>query len=119
MMDIETEYYQKREKAKKRVEEIKKFYTHVRVYVLINIVILLLRSRVLDFVLGKGEAFDPSFIDWVDLNMLLTPILWGIGLFIHGIYTFRYKFGFLKRWEDRQIRKIMEEEEEEQGRRYS
>jgi hypothetical protein len=113
---METEYYQRREKAKKRVEELKQFYAHIRVYILINILILLLRSRLLDFLLGDGDRIDPSLLDWIDLNVLLTPLFWGIGLLIHGIYAYRHKFGFVKRWEERQIRKFMEEDENQVNR---
>ncbi len=110
------EYNQRREKAKKRVEELKQFYTHIRVYILINILILLLRGRLLDFILGKSETIDPGFLGWIDLNVLLTPLLWGIGLLIHGIYAYRHKFGFVKRWEERQIRKILEEDDNQLNR---
>ncbi len=110
------DYYQRREKAKKRVEELKKFYTHVRVYIVINILILLLRGSLLDFLMGKTDTYNPGFSHWIDLNVLLTPFLWGIGLLIHGICVYRYKFSFLKDWEERQIRKFMEEEDKKTNR---
>lgn len=115
-MESEIEYYQRLEKAKKRVEELKKFYTHVRVYIVINVLILLLRGHLLDFLMGKTENYDPGFLHWIDLNALITPIFWGFGLLIHGIYVYRHKFGFLKRWEERQIRKFMEEDDSQINR---
>ncbi len=110
------EYYQRREKAKKRVEELKQFYTHLRVYIFVNILILLLRGQLLDYLMGKTENYDPGFLHWIDLNALLTPMLWGIGLLIHGIYAYRHKFGFVKKWEERQIRKFIEEDDNQANR---
>ncbi|MEN8788919.1 MAG: 2TM domain-containing protein [Flavobacteriaceae bacterium] len=115
-MEAKIDYNQRREKAKKKVEELKKFYAHVRVYIVINVLILLLRGHLLDFLMGKTDTYDPGFAHWIDLNALITPIFWGIGLLFHGIYVYRHKFGFLKQWEERQIRKFIEEEDERTNR---
>ena len=105
------DYNERLEAAKKRVKDIKGFYAHLRAYILVNILILLLRMGIVDIITAKNPEVDPSFFDWLDLNVLITPLLWGIGLLIHGIFVFRYRFPFLKNWEERQIKKIMEEEE--------
>ncbi len=105
------EYFDRREAAKKRVKEIKGFYAHLRAYILVNILILLLRIGIVDLITERNANVDPSFFDWLDINVLITPLLWGVGLLIHGLFVFQYKFTFLKSWEDRQIKKIMEEEE--------
>lgn len=110
-MNLETEFLEKREKAKKRVNELKQFYSHIRVYILVNILLLLLKSEFIDFVTGETDHFDPNFIKWLDLNVIITPVLWGIGLLIHGLYAYRHKFVFIKRWEQVQIQKFLEEEE--------
>ena len=110
-MRVMNDYNERREAAQKRVKEIKGFYAHLRAYILVNILILLLRMGIVDIITAKNPEVDPSFLDWIDLNVLITPLLWGIGLLIHGIVVFRYRFPFLKNWEERQIKKIMEEEE--------
>lgn len=110
-MTKEIDYYERREKAKKRVEEIKGFFNHVRVYIIINLLLILIRGDFLEFVIGNTENADPGFLSWLDFNIVLTPILWGIGLLIHGIVVYRHKFKFFKKWEERQIRKYLEEEE--------
>lgn len=106
------DYYEKREKAKKRVEEIKGFYNHLKVYIIINVLLILIKGDFLSFITGKTENADPGFLYWLDLNVILTPILWGIGLLIHGIVVYRNKFRFLKKWEERQIQKFLEEDED-------
>jgi len=65
---------EKYEKAKKRVEEIKGFYTHAIVYVCVNIVLFLI-----NFFLSPGGWW------------FYWPLLgWGIGLFFHamGVFVF-------------------------------
>lgn len=99
------------ERAKKKVDAIKGFYSHLRVYLIINLIILLLRANVLSIM--NIDTMDLEFERWLEWNTWGTVILWGIGLLIHGLYVHRYSFGFIKRWEERKIREIMEEEERE------
>ena len=115
-MNMKQDYYERREKAKKRVEELKQFYNHLRAYILINLLLLLLRTSFIDFIVDKTGELDSGFIYWIDVNIFLTPLLWGIGLSIHGIYAFRHKFTFFKKWEERQIQKFMEEEDQNSHR---
>ena len=113
----EDRYYKERlEEAKKRVAEMKGFHNHLYTYIIINILLLLIRGEFLGFLMDDNRALDPNFLHWIDLNVILTPLLWGIGLFIHGIYAYRHKFQFFKNWEQRQIEKYLREEEESPSR---
>ena len=114
-MDMDR-YEKKLARAKKKVADIKSFHAHLRAYILVNLLILLIRSGVLTTLFEGSEHFDPQFLDWLDWNIILTPVLWGIGLAIHGLYVYQYKFKFLKKWEERQIRKYMEDEETDLNR---
>lgn len=105
------QYQKKLAEAKKKVAGLKSFHTHLRAYIIVNLLILLLRSRFLNSLIEGSEQFDPQFLYWLDWNIILTPLLWGIGLAFHGLYAYQYKFKFLKNWEERQIRKYMEDEE--------
>lgn len=82
------------DRAKKRVEDLKSFYTHLFVYVAVN-----------------GGLFL--------LNILTSPrhlwfywplIGWGIGLTIHGLSVFGTERLLGKDWEDRKIKEIMDKE---------
>ena len=103
----------KYDRAKKRVEAIKGFYSHVRAYIVVNLIILLLRANVMNFV--KGGGFDTiDFQDWLDWNSYLTPVLWGLGLALHGIYVFYGRSNFVKDWENRKIKEIMDKDDSEE-----
>ncbi|MCB0465297.1 MAG: 2TM domain-containing protein [Aequorivita sp.] len=94
-------------KAWKRVEAIKDFYKHLLVYVFVNIALFIVRGHVLEFF--QNESPDKNFIEWIDWNILIVPLFWGIGLLFHAAKVFQYKFPFIKNWEERQMKKFMKE----------
>ena len=94
-------------RALKKVENIKKFYAHLRAYLIINLVLLLIKANIFDLFKG-GNIEDLHFERWLDLNVYGTAILWGIGLLIHGLYVFQYKFKFFKKWEEEKVKEFME-----------
>lgn len=94
-------------KARRRVEMLKGFYKHLLVYIVVNIAIFIVRGEVLEFF--QTESPDKNFIEWIDWNILIVPIFWGIGLWFHAAKVFHYKLKFLKNWEERQLKKYMDE----------
>lgn len=106
---MEEERLTKLERAKKRVEKIKGFYRHLLWYVVVNLVLLFVELRMYDF-FNIEIHVNQGFRNWVNYNFIVTPLLWGIGLAIHGLAVFRYKFGFFDKWEKRQIERYMEED---------
>ena len=86
-------------RAKKRVDEIKGFYIHSTVYTVVNI-----------FILINIALRTDSFWFW---GHFVTPVFWGVGLLFHGLHTFKYNPFFGRGWEERQIRKFMEEDKKE------
>lgn len=84
-------------KAKKRVEEIKGFYTHAIVYVCVNVGLFLI------------NFFTNPGVWW-----FYWPLLgWGIGLFFHGMSVFVFNRFPGKKWEDRKIEEIMKDMDED------
>ena len=79
---------EKLEAAKKRVDEIKGFYYHLTVYIIVNLVLLIFRARIVVFFMDGNESPGEGFLEWVDLNIILTPLLWGVALFIHYAVVF-------------------------------
>ena len=65
------------ERARKRVKEIKGFYIHALVYVLVNLFLILSTSI-------KYDSFETFFKQ----NQFWGIGLWGIGLFAHGLSVF-------------------------------
>jgi len=89
---------EKYERAKKRVEEIKGFYSHLIVYAIVNIGLFLL------------NVFTSPGTWW-----FYWPLMgWGIGLFFHGMGVFVFSKFPGKNWENRKIKQVMKEMDEEQ-----
>lgn len=95
----------KYERAKKQVQAIKGFYSHLVVYLIVNAIILLAHMGVFRSGFISFEEF--SWSSWT------TPFFWGIGLFFHGLYVFQHKFKFFRAWEERKIREYMEKDDED------
>lgn len=89
------------EKAFKRVKKIKGFYSHLLVYVVINIMIIILNIQSLD----KGESY-------FQIKNFFTAFFWGIGLLAHGISVFGPNVFFGSNWEERKIKELMEKEKQ-------
>ncbi|MHA7057730.1 2TM domain-containing protein [Aquimarina sp. M1] len=89
-------------RAKKRVVEERAFYTHLGVYIAINIIIFVVILHLKDYI----------YDNYLVLNLISTPVLWGIPLLFHGLWTFRKgnKFTLFKKWEERKIKEFMNKE---------
>jgi len=91
---------EKLKKAKKKVEELKGFYIHLTVYIIINTFILV---NILIRAFDDGDKF------W-QFGTFFTPFFWGIGLAFHAAKVFDYNPILGKNWEERQIKKYIEKD---------
>ena len=88
---------EKYEKAKKRVEEIKGFYSHLIVYAAVNVVLV-----IINLVTSPGVLW------------FYWPMLgWGIGLFFHGMGVFVFSRVPSRNWEEKKIKEIMKNMEDD------
>lgn len=90
-------------RAKKKVETLKGFYSHLLVFILLNMGIILVSANV----------FNDKPIDFAKGSNYITLFFWGIGLVSHAIYVFfvmNFKNNLLKRWEEKKIKQLLEED---------
>ena len=104
---MEDSILSKKERASKKVKELKGFYVHLMVYLMVNIMVsvVIVVSR-----MYSGDGFIEAL--W-DFGTLSTWLFWGIGVLFHGLKVFSYNPFFNKEWEERQIKKYLEEEHRE------
>lgn len=77
--------------AVKRVRELKSFYIHLVVYVLVNVGLICINL-----------IFSSEYV-W-----FIYPLLgWGIGLVAHGLSVFSRGFLLGEEWEKRQVEKFL------------
>lgn len=91
----------KYQQALKRVKKIKGFYTHLMVYVVINIGLLIANYR-------NSDA-NENFWQWQTFN---TVFFLGIGLVAHAMSVFMPGMLMGKDWEEKKIRELMEKEKQ-------
>ena len=113
---MESEAYQKYDRAKKRVKEIKGFYTHVRIFIIVNILVYVIRFIVLPKI-GALPA-DEEFVEWLNWNTYLMPLFWGVGLGIHALCVYGKKLKPFQKWEERKIEEILRKENESRDNKY-
>ncbi|MBQ4914772.1 2TM domain-containing protein [Maribacter sp. MMG018] len=96
----------KLERAKKRLKELKGFYWHLTVYILVNTFITI------STIVGRMNN-GAEITDVLDFGSFAIWFFWGIGLFFHGMKVFSYNPIFSKEWEERQIQKYIEKDRQE------
>jgi hypothetical protein len=90
--------------AYRKVKRIKGFYSHLKVYLIVNAIIIISGLNK-GFV---GNHFEVrSFNDW---EIYSTAFYWGIALAIHAFSVFGRDLFFGEEWEQKKIQKYMEKE---------
>jgi len=87
--------------AAKRVKQLRGFYSHLMVYIIVNLVIVFINIQDLN----EGE----SYFQWQNF---ITLAFWGIGLLAHAGSVFLPNIIFGKGWEARKIKEFIEKEEQ-------
>ena len=91
-------------RAKKRVEKLKKYYSHVSIYLFVNLV---LSSYKVYKDLVRGDSFEDAIFDGNNFSLWFW---WGIGIAFHTYTTFSENLLFMnKSWEDKKIKEYMNE----------
>jgi len=85
--------------AKKRVKKLKGFYSHLTIYILVNLFIVFINIQDLK----PGESY-------FQYKNFITLFFWGIGLVAHGMSVFVPQFVLGRNWEERKIRELMNKE---------
>lgn len=88
-------------RAKKRVEDLKSFYKHLAVYLIINFIFI---GRRIYKDIDRGEGVFDAFIDIDNYNFFFW---WGVALIFHAFGTFGIPNLFSKDWEERKIKELM------------
>ena len=84
------------DQAKKRVKELKSFYSNLITYLVVNVILV-----IINLITSPGKLW----FYWV-------TIFWGIGILFSASNTFLRKGRFLgKEWEDKKIKEIMDRKE--------
>jgi hypothetical protein len=87
--------------ARKKVKKLKGFYTHLLVYLVVNVMIIY-----------TNYTYSKTTTSLFEFRNFSTAFWWGIGLLVHGINVFAFDLFFDKSWEERKIRELMDKQKE-------
>ena len=106
--NIERDYSQEELflKAEKKVKELKGFYTHLFLY----IIIILIWAVVL-LVVKDVPSYSQYGLFGMGYGILATVVFWGIGIFFHWLGVFGKNISFSKDWENRKIQEFLDKDE--------
>jgi len=91
--------------AYRKVKRIKGFYSHLKVYIIVNVIIIISNLNK-DFI---GSRFqEDGLLDW---HTYSTALYWGIALLIHAFTVFGPDLFFSGDWEQKKIQKYMNKEQ--------
>ncbi len=88
-------------KAKKRIEELKQFYKHLVVYIVVNTFISL---RKIIRNLDNGETLNEAFFD---SSTFIVWFFWGIAIVLQAFKVFGFDLFMGKNWEEQKIKELM------------
>ncbi|MEM5564548.1 2TM domain-containing protein [Psychroserpens sp. AS72] len=83
-------------RAQKKVKAMMGFYWHLASYVIVNVFLIILITS------NGGTLFS--------FGTFSTAFFWGIGLFFHFMGVFGPNFFFGKKWEERKIKELMDDD---------
>ncbi|WP_353779407.1 2TM domain-containing protein [Winogradskyella sp. 3972H.M.0a.05] len=92
-------------RARHRVERVRKYYTHLIIFLVVNIIIS--TGKVIRN-LNNGETFEEAFFDF---NTFSVWIVWGLIIIIHTIAVFGFPLILGKNWEERKLKQFMDEDQ--------
>lgn len=94
----------KYQRAKSRVEKLKRFYSHLTVYLIANTLVStfkIIRN------MNNGETFNEAFFDF---STFFVWTVWGLAIAIHAFSVFILPLLIGSNWEERKIEEIMKNE---------
>ena len=85
--------------AVRKVKALKGFYTHLAVYLAVNILLFYVYTQDEGFIEGLKHPANYS-----------TAFFWGIGLAAHAAGVFLPNMIFGRKWEERKIKELMDKD---------
>lgn len=99
-------------RARHRIERLRKFYFHLIIYFIVNIII---SGFKINRNLNRGESFSEAL--W-DLDTFIVWIIWGIIIVIQTISVFGLPYILGRNWEEEKIKQFMDEEKSQTFKKY-
>ena len=100
-MNREEETNLRYQRAKKRTEELRKFYKHLVTYIIVNVFI---SGYKINEYMDHGDTFEEALFT---LDTYVVWFVWGALVVLQAVRTFRPSIIMGADWEERKIREFM------------
>lgn len=91
--------------AEKKVKNIKGFYRHLFLYLIVNIIWIIILIN-----LNEVPSFSQYGFWGMGYGYYATALFWGIGILAHWLGVFGIKSIFSKEWEKRKIQELIDKD---------
>ncbi|MDR4891712.1 MULTISPECIES: 2TM domain-containing protein [unclassified Chryseobacterium] len=89
------------QRARRQVERLRGFYGHLFAYIAVNAMIVVYNYTNLK----PGESY-------FQFKNFFTATFWGIGLAAHAVTVFLPRVNFIRKWEDKKIKELMDKQKD-------
>ncbi|WP_454047870.1 2TM domain-containing protein [Chryseobacterium sp. Marseille-Q8038] len=89
------------QRARRQVERLRGFYGHLFAYIAVNAMIVIYNYTNLK----PGESY-------FQFKNFFTATFWGIGLAAHAVTVFLPRVNFIRKWEDKKIKELMDKQKD-------
>ncbi|WP_291865185.1 2TM domain-containing protein [Maribacter sp.] len=96
--------------AQERVVKLRKFYVGLVRLIIFTVLLFLFNGRIIQIFIEHGLD-NEHILYWVNWTLWSVPVTIAFIMLIKGLKLFIFKNNSIKNWEDRQIEKIMKEED--------
>ena len=106
---MERDYFEEERflQAQKRIKNIKGFYTHLLIYLIVSVIWMLILVNLNEVSNSMQYGFWGK-----GYGLFSTAIFGGIGLIIHWFVVFGKEFIFSKKWEERKLNEFIEKDKQ-------
>ncbi|PNQ72184.1 hypothetical protein C1T31_12720 [Hanstruepera neustonica] len=92
-------------RAVKKAKQIKGFYVHLFLYVLVNVGWFIVMAF-----FDLLHAYSLYGFWGMGYGHVSMAVFWGLGLLLHGVLVFGGNWPFSKKWEQRKVQELMDKD---------
>ncbi|SHG22392.1 2TM domain-containing protein [Flagellimonas flava] len=92
-------------RAKKRVKQISGFYTHLAVFLVVNIIMYAVKDSTMSLIIEKSGIHEIGFENYLHWQFWTITISWAVILIIQGLKL--YGRPLIAKWEQRKIQEYI------------
>ncbi|MCL6265510.1 2TM domain-containing protein [Flagellimonas myxillae] len=99
------------EKAQQRIRKIRRFYTHLAIFLVVNIILYLVKADTMALIIEETGIHEIGFVNYLHWQFWTITLSWVIILLVQGLQLFGRPL--IAKWEQRKIKELMDKEDQD------